>query len=59
MLAYFCVPDKGKDRLEKEDEAWRQYLVEHGYGDIVMGDGSAAVNAASANKDTQKLEFDN
>lgn len=59
LLAFFFVEDKGKDRLEKEDEAWRQYLVEHGYGDIVMGDGTAGVTNASANKEVEELEFEN
>ena len=45
------------DRLEKEDEAWRQYLVEHGYGDIAMGDGSAADRNAAENAEHEKLEF--
>lgn len=57
LLAYFFVEDKGKDRLEKEDEAWRQYLVEHGYGDVTMGDGSLAERSATANMVDGKLEF--
>ncbi|ORX33756.1 major facilitator superfamily domain-containing protein [Kockovaella imperatae] len=57
LLAFFFVEDKGKDRLEKEDEAWRQYLVEHGYGDLHMGDGSAADRSAADNREQEKLEF--
>ncbi len=59
LLAWFCVEDKGRDRLEKEDEAWRQYLVEHGYSDIQMGDGTNGTKDASANKEKEALEFDN
>ncbi|GFZ43229.1 Probable metabolite transport protein GIT1 [Saitozyma sp. JCM 24511] len=58
ILAFFFVEDKGKDRLEKEDEEWRQYLVEHGYGDIVMGDGSAGEVTATGNKEVEELEFE-
>jgi MFS family permease len=58
LLAFFCVEDKGKDRLEKEDEAWRQYLVDNGYGDVQMGDGSDGIVSASGNQDLEKLEFD-
>lgn len=52
------MEDKGKDRLEKEDEEWRQYLVEHGYGDIVMGDGSAGEVTATGNKEVEQLEYE-
>ncbi|WVQ86047.1 hypothetical protein IAT38_008215 [Cryptococcus sp. DSM 104549] len=59
LLAYFFVEDKGKDRLEKEDEEWRRYLVEHGYGDLVMGDGSAGeVVLAGKNVEKEALEFE-
>ena len=58
VLAFFFVEDKGKDRLEKEDEAWRQYLVEHGYADLTMGDGSAEFRSAAANKEHEVLEFE-
>jgi hypothetical protein len=57
LITFFFVEDKGQDRLEKEDEAWRQYLVEHGYGDLVMGDGSAGAIHASGNKEVEELEF--
>lgn len=56
-LAFFFVQDKGKDRLEKEDEIWRQYLVDQGYGDITMGDGSAGLRDAKVNEETEVLEF--
>jgi hypothetical protein len=59
LITFFFVEDKGKDRLEKEDEAWRGYLVEHGYGDLVMGDGSAGTVQAAGNKEVEKLDFDN
>jgi hypothetical protein len=58
LITYFFVEDKGKDRLEKEDEAWREYLVAQGYGDLVMGDGSAGEVSATGNKEVEKLEFD-
>lgn len=58
LLAFFFVEDKGKDRLEKEDEAWRVFLVEHGYGDLEMGDGSAGVTNASGNREIESLEFE-
>lgn len=58
LLAFFFVEDKGMDRLEKEDENWRQYLVAHGYADIQMGDGSEGVITASGNKDNGTLEFE-
>jgi len=51
------VEDKGRDRLEKEDELWRIYLVEHGYGDVAMGDGSAGVRKADVNVDVERMEF--
>lgn len=57
LLAFFFVEDKGKDKLEKEDEMWRQYLVEHGYGDVVMGDGTAGERKVDVNEDVEKLEF--
>ncbi|KAL1411932.1 Plasma membrane permease, mediates uptake of glycerophosphoinositol and glycerophosphocholine [Vanrija albida] len=57
LLAFFFVEDKGKDKLEKEDELWRQYLVDNGYGDIQMGDGSEE-HSAKANADVEKLEFE-
>ncbi|OCF45243.1 hypothetical protein I317_00765 [Kwoniella heveanensis CBS 569] len=56
-LAYFFVEDKGKDMLEKEDEAWRQYLVEHGKGDVVMGDGSEGEVRAEGNAEKGELSF--
>ncbi|ORY28642.1 putative glycerophosphoinositol permease [Naematelia encephala] len=59
VLAFFLVEDKGKDRLEKEDEAWRLYLVEHGYGEIEMGDGSAGARKALSNEEKEELEFEN
>jgi len=58
LLAFFFVEDKGKDRLEKEDEAWRQYLVDNGYGHLTMGDGSCGVVDATQNRDAEKLEFE-
>ena len=58
VLTYTCVPDKTKDKLEKEDELWRLYLVDHGYGDLIMGDGTAALREAGSNNDVEKLEFD-
>jgi len=58
LLTYTCVPDKTKDKLEKEDEAWRQYLVDNGYGQIEMGDGSAGLRDAEMNVEVEKLEFD-
>jgi MFS family permease len=58
VLAYFFVEDKGKDRLEKEDEAWRQYLVENGYADLDMGDGTAGFRNADANKEDEALSFE-
>ena len=57
LLAFFFVVDKGSDKLEKEDEIWRQYLVQHGYGDIVMGDGSDKERKVEGNDDVEKLEF--
>ncbi|KAL7423678.1 Plasma membrane permease, mediates uptake of glycerophosphoinositol and glycerophosphocholine [Cryptotrichosporon argae] len=57
LLAYFFVEDKGADRLEKEDEAWRQYLVDHGYADLVMGDGSEGEVVVAQNVETKSLEF--
>ncbi|KAK4688572.1 hypothetical protein P7C73_g1544, partial [Tremellales sp. Uapishka_1] len=57
LLAYFLVEDKGRDRLEKEDEEWRQYLVEHGYADLQMGDGSAGIISAKENIEKEELEF--
>lgn len=58
-LAWFFVEDKGKDRLEKEDEMWRQYLVDHGYADLQMGDGSVGnTTNASANRESEALEFE-
>ncbi|WOO85442.1 Glycerophosphoinositol permease 1 [Vanrija pseudolonga] len=59
LLAFFCVEDKGKDRLEKEDEAWRQYLVDHGYGHLAMGDGTGGVQrSAEGNVDHEPLEYE-
>ncbi|WWC60478.1 uncharacterized protein I303_103051 [Kwoniella dejecticola CBS 10117] len=58
LLAYFFVEDKGKDRLEKEDELWRQYLVDHGKGDVVMGDGSSENRAAVGNAEKGELSFE-
>jgi hypothetical protein len=43
--------------LEKEDEAWRQYLVDHGYGDIQMGDGTEGEKTAQANEEKGELEY--
>lgn len=57
LLAFFLVEDKGKDRLEKEDEAWRQYLVDHGYGHLAMGDGTAGIVTACGNEDVEKMEY--
>ncbi|WVR05689.1 hypothetical protein IAU60_002713 [Kwoniella sp. DSM 27419] len=57
-LAFFFVEDKGKDRLEKEDEDWRQYLVQHGHGDLTMGDGSEGDKHADGNVEKGKLSFD-
>ncbi len=58
-LAWFFVEDKGKDRLEKEDEMWRQYLVDHGYADLQMGDGSVGnTTNAAANRESEALEFE-
>ncbi|KAK8865745.1 hypothetical protein IAR55_000892 [Kwoniella newhampshirensis] len=56
-LSYFFVEDKGMDRLEKEDEMWRQYLVEHGKGDVIMGDGSAGERRAEGNVEKGDLSF--
>ncbi|OCF56584.1 hypothetical protein L486_05435 [Kwoniella mangroviensis CBS 10435] len=56
LLAYFFVEDKGKDRLEKEDELWRQYLVDHGKGDLIMGDGSEE-NKAESNVEKGELTY--
>ncbi|KAK1922674.1 MFS general substrate transporter [Papiliotrema laurentii] len=56
-LAFFFVEDKGADMLEKEDEAWRQYLVDHGYGDIQMGDGTEGEKTAQANEEKGELEY--
>jgi len=58
IIAFFFVEDKGKDRLEKEDELWRLYLVEHGHGDLTMGDGSAGDRKADANEESEELEFE-
>jgi len=58
LITFFFVEDKGQDRLEKEDEAWRQYLVEQGYGELVMGDGSAGEIQAAGNKEVEELEFE-
>jgi MFS family permease len=57
LLAYFFVEDKGKDKLEKEDEMWRQYLVDNGMPELAMGDGSAGFRDAVANETNEKLEF--
>ncbi|WWC68471.1 uncharacterized protein I206_102399 [Kwoniella pini CBS 10737] len=60
LLAYFFVEDKGKDKLEKEDELWRQYLVENGKGNLIMGDGSFNENKnASGNVEKGELSFEN
>ncbi|KAK9764921.1 glycerophosphoinositol permease [Basidiobolus ranarum] len=31
ILTWFFVPDLSKDRLEDEDEAFKEYLLQHGY----------------------------
>ncbi|WVW80317.1 hypothetical protein I302_102296 [Kwoniella bestiolae CBS 10118] len=56
LLAFFFVEDKGKDKLEKEDEMWRQYLVENGKGDLIMGDGSEE-NRAEGNVEKGELVY--
>lgn len=59
LLAFFFVEDKGKDRLEKEDEAWRQYLVDNGYGHLAMGDGTGGIErSAEGNADREPLEYE-
>ena len=37
---------------------WRVYLVEHGYGDVTMGDGSAGDRKADMNMESEALEFE-
>lgn len=58
LLAFFFVEDKGKDKLEKEDEAWRQYLVENGYAALDMGDGTAGFTNADENNEIEALSFE-
>lgn len=58
LLAFFFVEDKGKDRLEKEDEVWRQYLVDNGYADLNMGDGSAGFRNAEVNQEIEQLSWE-
>lgn len=45
LTAFFFIEDKTADDLAKEDEAWRQYLVDQGW-DGEMGDGSEELRKA-------------
>ena len=58
LLAFFFVEDKGKDKLEKEDEAWRLYLIEHGYADLAMGDGTGEATTAKDLYTAENLSWD-
>ena len=57
LLTFFFVKDKTMDRLEKEDELWRQHLVANGYAHLAMGDGSADIRDANQNEESEELEF--
>ena len=38
---------------------WRLYLVQHNYGQVVMGDDSTEEKSANENIETALLEFEN
>ncbi|KAK9764592.1 glycerophosphoinositol permease, variant 2 [Basidiobolus ranarum] len=42
ILTWFFIPDLSKDRLEDEDEAFREYLLEHGYDVRNIGNSNRA-----------------